>query len=268
MRGYSAYFNGTEMMSINNHQDFFETSDLTITFWVYLLEDSNGNWRTLLHKGDTMQDLSPTIMLWPKERRLHVRVSTEIFWNEGLESKALLNMKQWVFVSVVVSGQMVQLYINGNLDNQVILKGKVKMNNGPFHIAKDPWHPGVKCFLDELKIYRSALTSKIIEAEAAISNPLVGPTYTKLGCESCSFIQAMSSCQEGYHVCSYSELYSGAYLMARKNGWFKFSTEVWARESQTEMQKLAETNELGNPDGAAQIYNNLKQIFLYNFDIF
>ena len=248
IRGYSAKFNGTNMMTIENHQDFSENSELSITFWLYLLEDSTGNWRTLIHKGESIQDLTPSIMFWPKERRLHVRVSTEVFWNEGLESKALINMRSWVYVSVVISGQMIQLYLNGNLDSQTILKGKAKVNNGQFHIGKDPWHPGVKCFLDELKVYKTALRNTEIEAEAAISNPLIGPSYTKLGCEECSFVQALASCQEAYHLCSYSELYSGGYLVARKNGWFKFNTEVWARESQTELQKMSEANEVGNPN--------------------
>lgn len=236
------------MMTIDNHLDFLETSDISISMWVYLLEDSTGNWRTILHKGENIQDLTPTIMLWPKERRLHIRIGTEIFWNEGLESKALLSMKQWVHLAVVISGQMIQLYINGNLDNQVILKGKVKMNTGKLHIGKDPWRPGVKCFIDELKIYKTSLRAQEIQAEASISNPLIGSTYTLLGCETCSFVQAMSSCQESYHLCSYSELYSGAYLIARKNGWFKFNTEVWARESQKELESLADKNEVGNPN--------------------
>lgn len=58
----------------------------------------------------------------------------------------------------------------------------------------------------------------------------------------------MASCQEGYHLCSYSELYSGGYLVARKNGWFKFNTEVWARETQGELEKLADKEDLGNPN--------------------
>ena len=115
------------MMTIENHQSFIETSDLTITFWLYLLEDSTGNWRTIFSKGNTVQEITPTIMLWPKERRLHVRVSTENFWNEGIESRGIINMRQWVHISVVISGQMIQLYMNGNLDSEIILKGKVKV---------------------------------------------------------------------------------------------------------------------------------------------
>ncbi len=56
-------------MVIQNFPKFVEAIDVTIMFWVYLLEDSTGNWRTLLHKGNSIQQLTPTIMLWPKERR-------------------------------------------------------------------------------------------------------------------------------------------------------------------------------------------------------
>jgi hypothetical protein len=228
------------MMTIDNHQDFVEGSDLTLSFRLFLLEDSTGNWRTLISKGNTNQDFTPTIMFWPKERRLHVRVSTEAFWNEGLESKAIINMKSWIYVSLVISGQMIQLYINGNLDNQVILKGKVKMNDGPFHVGKDPWRQGVKCYLDEFKVYKTSLSQREIEADAKGSNPLIGSTYASLGCKECTYTQALSSCPESYHLCSFSELYSGGYLVARKNGWFNYNMDVWARESQTEIQKMAE----------------------------
>ena len=89
-----------------------------------------------------------------------MRVGTEYFWNEGLESRGSINLKQWIHVTIIVSGQMMQLYINGNLDNQIILKGKVKMNSGKLHVGKDPWHPGVKCYLDDLRIYNKALRCK------------------------------------------------------------------------------------------------------------
>jgi len=115
-------------------------------------------------------------------------------------------------------------------------------------VGKNPWHTGVKCFLDDLKIYSTALRNQEIQAEAAKANPLIGNTYTTLGCVSCSFIAAISSCPETYHLCSYSELYSGAYLVARKNGWFRYNTEVWARESQNELQKISDSGDMGNPE--------------------
>lgn len=248
IKGYSAFFNGEQMLTIKNTDVLNQATDISITFWIYLLEDSNGNWRTIINKGSNIQELTPTIMLWPKERRLHIRASTEMFWNEGIESKAIINLRQWTHIAVVISGQMIQLFVNGSLDNQLILKGKIKANTGDLHVGKDLWHPGVKCFMDDLKVYNKALRSKEIEAEAAISNPLSGGSYVTLGCESCSFIQALSSCNEGYHMCSYNELYAGGYLAARRNGWFKYTTDVWARESKEELEKNSKVNEIGDPN--------------------
>jgi hypothetical protein len=57
----------------------------------------------------------------------------------------------------------------------------------------------------------------------------------------------MASCQDGYHLCSYAELYSGGYQTARKNGWFRFSSEVWARESDS-VDELQNKDDLGNPN--------------------
>ena len=102
-------------------------------------------------------------MLWPKERRLHVRASTSMFWNEGLESKGIINIKIWTHISVIISGQMMQLYINGALDNQIILKGQVKMNNGNLHLGKDTWRSGTKAYIDELKIYNTAIKCNILK---------------------------------------------------------------------------------------------------------
>lgn len=85
-----------------------------------------------------------------------------------------------------------------------------------------------------------------IEAESALVNNLMGANYISLGCESCSYDKALSSCEVNYHLCSYSELYSGAYLIARKKGWFKFNSEIWARESIAELEKIDDKESLGN----------------------
>jgi len=106
-----------------------------------------------------------------------------------------------VHISVVASGETLKLYINGNLDNQVFLKGKLRMNSGPLHVGKDEFHPGVKCYLDDLRIYNIALRGfifltsflldKELEAIVGSASPLTGPTYTKLGCESCNYIDVI-----------------------------------------------------------------------------
>ncbi len=31
------------------------------------------------------------------------------------------------------------------------------MNSGQLHLGKDQWHSGVRCYIDELKIYKKAI---------------------------------------------------------------------------------------------------------------
>lgn len=103
--------------------------------------------------------MTPTVLLWPKERRLHIRVSTEVSSNEGLDSKAVLPLRRWTYLGMIFTNQVIRLYVNGILDTEVILKGQVTPNQGPFYIGKDPQHAGVKCFLDDFRIYKGAIKS-------------------------------------------------------------------------------------------------------------
>lgn len=237
IKGASAFFTGDYFTKVPNFSNLIN-KDMTISFWIYLLEDSTGNWRTLITKGNKSTELTPTIMLWPKERRLHVRVGTETFWNEGLESKSIIPLKQWTHVVVTFGGLMIQIFINGNKDNQIILNSKIKMNDGDFYIGKDLQKTGVKCYLDDFKIYDIVLNELEINQESVNSNLFIGSKYVVLGCESCKYIEALSSCDMDYHLCTYSELLAGGYLAARNNGIFKCNSDVWVNKSFVEKNLL------------------------------
>ena len=58
--GYSAHYDGTNMGTIP-HSKVFETDDITLSFWIFLLEDSVGGYRTIFHKGSNSHELTPTI---------------------------------------------------------------------------------------------------------------------------------------------------------------------------------------------------------------
>lgn len=129
-RGYSAYFNGTET-SIIEHIQAYEAAEFTVSFSVFLLPSTIDGWKSLIYKGNSAQEMTPAIMLWPKDTRLHVRVSTEKLQNEGLDSIGAIPLKKWTQITITYSGKLLQLYINGLLDSQVILQGNiiVKENN-------------------------------------------------------------------------------------------------------------------------------------------
>jgi len=155
-RGYSAFFNGTET-SIIEHIPAYESAEFTVSFAVFLLPSSIDGWKSLVYKGNSSHEMTPAIMLWPRDTRLHVRVSTEKLQNEGLDSVGAIPLKKWTQITITYSGQLLQLYINGMLDSQVILQGNIIINKGPFYLGKDPYHAGAPCFIDNLKFYSGRL---------------------------------------------------------------------------------------------------------------
>ena len=178
-KGYSAFFDGNYFSNIT-HLSLYETQSFTLEFWLFLLKESTGTWRTIIHKGDTIRDMTPTIMLWPKERRLHVRVSTDIDPNEGLDSKSSIPLKRWTHISVGFEGQLLQLIINGIKDTEIILKGSVRHNKGNFHIGKDPWHQGTFMYMDSMRFWGKLLGKGEIKAITGMDNALWNEGGTRL----------------------------------------------------------------------------------------
>ena len=59
--GHSAKFDGSSYVQIPNHPSYTEAgSTFTIEMWLYLLQDSTGEWRTLVHKGGRLSPIPPT----------------------------------------------------------------------------------------------------------------------------------------------------------------------------------------------------------------
>merc|ERR1712216_824212 len=104
---------------------------------------------------------------------------------------------------------MGQLYVNGVFDTQLVLKGNVLFNNGPFLVGKDLEGAGAKMYLDDLRVYSTSVSETQLHAIAGRSLA-VGPQYVRLGCKSrpCSLNDAMVSCPKEFHLCSVKELYS------------------------------------------------------------
>jgi len=227
--GYSGKYNYSNYSTINNIEAY-NSNEFTLSFWIYLLQDSVGVWRTIIHKGNKYTETTPTVQLWPNENRLHVRVSTDTNWNDGIDSNGALMMGRWSHVAVIVTNQLIQLFLNGQLDNQAILESPVALNNGPFHVGGDPWHPGVGMFIDDIRFYDAAIKQDVLVAWVQAFVPFYnGGFYASLGCASCNYFQAVNSCPDGYQLCSMPELYVGGYWTARINGWFRNNIDLWVR---------------------------------------
>jgi hypothetical protein len=62
-----------------------------VSFWIFLINSGkSGGWKTIFHKGDFQKEQTPTLMIWPNQLKLHLRVSTDFDWNEDLDSMSVL----------------------------------------------------------------------------------------------------------------------------------------------------------------------------------
>lgn len=132
-------------------------ADFALTFWMKLLEGPNGQWRSLIHKGNGANERTFAMWLQPDNNRVHFRISTTAGWNEGGDSKADLPLNQWTHVAYVKYQDELRLYFNGELDQSAPLNGPVVANSGPLYLGDTPWNPGVKSRMSDVRLYGRAL---------------------------------------------------------------------------------------------------------------
>merc|ERR1719453_515485 len=183
--GGGGWFDGSKLMEIPNIAAM-NVPDISVTFWMYLLEDSTNAYRTILRKAVATTDMTPAIMLLPNERRLHVRIALKNNAGGGLagfDSSAIIPLRRWTHIAYVVKGgATLTLYVNGVKDCPVLGanrapaacppsgttyawdEGDVKYNAGPLYVGGDPFMSGAAMFLDELKIFNKPL----LESEVAV----------------------------------------------------------------------------------------------------
>ncbi|MCG2690991.1 hypothetical protein L6249_02920, partial [Candidatus Parcubacteria bacterium] len=132
-------------------------ADFAVEFWLYLRQGNTGSYRSIMHKGGA--DANRTFAMWmrPDDNRIHYRISTTANWNEGGDSIATVPLNTWSHIVYIKNGNTLKLYINKNLST-VNLAGQSISNNGPIYIGKDPWSNGVNSLIDQVKIYKRALS--------------------------------------------------------------------------------------------------------------
>ena len=122
-KGHAAKFTGgTDYVEIRNHQKYTEAGNtFTVEMWMYLRQDSTGDWRTVLHKGTTDEERTPIIFLEPLTRGVEFFVSTTDTSQpkgERLWSNSFIPLHKWVHLACVAEGNSLRLYVNGLLDSE------------------------------------------------------------------------------------------------------------------------------------------------------
>lgn len=230
--GQGAKFDGNTMLEIP-HSDKLASTSFCVTLWLYLLTDSTGQWRTILHKGARDHERTPSLFLEPQTRGIDFFVSTTDDnqpAGERVWSNTFIPLRSWTHIAGCVEDRNLRLYINGILDAENTTVGSPVLNQGTLYVGNDPWRPssGIAGYVDELRYYSRVLSTDEIQAEAQPALGLVEPSFVELGCMGCAFDTCPKACRQGFRMCTERDLYSGGYYVARHMGWASPSTHIWS----------------------------------------
>jgi len=238
-RGQSAKFKGDDFTVIG-HSAAWNTHDFAVSFWVFLMADDHGSWRTLMRKGFPDEGEAFSLSLWPKDslgysRRLHLRVSRESETVVSIDSVGSVPLQRWTHIAFNMEGKDIQLFLNGIPDIEAISPRKFRIFTGPLYIGGDPWQRGIQGFVDDFHYFGATMPVKTLQALSAGALGSIDSEFVRFGCQTCQLEQAVKACSlhKGYHVCLEDELVGGAWHIARAQGWLFRKTRLWSYEATT-----------------------------------
>jgi len=160
---------------------------------------------------------------------------------ETITSHSKLTSMKWYHIAIVKNKKEIKLYINGILDQELVLKYTPEANQSNLYLGGVPWlkdQCNYPFLIDEVRYYNIAIEEDYIQAEAS---PILGniqPSYIKLGCINCHLKEAMNNCKNDYHICTSVELHTGGYQIARNLGWLQWNTHIWTHSAYKHMRKF------------------------------
>ncbi|CAD2088254.1 conserved Plasmodium protein, unknown function [Plasmodium vinckei brucechwatti] len=227
--GYSAAFLG-DMSGFVPASDTLKSTEFTIIFWIYLLEQSTSHFRNIISQIDREEE-KIEILLHPYITRLSIKIIGENNSNEGLSSIGYIPLRRWTNVAIKLSEKNIEIYINGIFDNSVYLKNNNKEKKGDIHVGKNSKYSSFNGYIDELYYYNrnlniSEIKSFLVPSVTGISNT----EFVYVGHYSCDYKVAMSIslCKDNYRLCSSTDFYNGVIHYARVNGIISEKSNLWS----------------------------------------
>lgn len=114
-------------------------SDFSLSMWLYLTQDSTGQYRTIITRGHKSERW-PVVMLRDVDRRIEVGFGLQNMATlcERLTSKDPVPLNKWTHICLVSEGSKLRLYMNGSLDYQRSNLGVPKDCKHPLYVGKVP----------------------------------------------------------------------------------------------------------------------------------
>ena len=143
--------------------------DFALSFWIRLEQDATGQWRSLFHKGASNFERTFAMWLSPNDNRIHYVISTSSRWNHAGSTTSALPLNEWTHIAYVKRGTQLQFYVNGVLDGNSLLSGRVVANFGDIMIGQSPWYQPALSTLGKINLYHRALDQSDIDSILADS---------------------------------------------------------------------------------------------------
>jgi len=138
--------------------------EFSYSFWLYIDENTfanSGKWHHVFHKGSCsgVPLQAPGVWIYPNENKLAINMNT---FNKVKASCDIDNMpiNKWVFMTIVVIGQHMDVYVNARLKKRVDLGGIPKQNYGDLWVGK--WG-GFNGFISRFRYFSYAVPFYLIE---------------------------------------------------------------------------------------------------------
>ncbi len=163
--GGALQFNGTNYMQVTNSPLLqsigVSNADFSVAFWMRLDQSSTNGWYSILRKGNNSNER--TFSAWMYGNQMCFNIGTVSTTNYMHWSYTAWTTGVWTHVCYVKAGAQSQLYLNGVLDSSATLNSATIGNNGPLYFGWSAGWPGTKAALDDVRVYRWALTTEDLQ---------------------------------------------------------------------------------------------------------
>ncbi len=99
-----------------------DNGDFTVSF-ALLQTQEQGDWRNLIHKGNSNGERTPAIWKHYGNTGFHARISTTANGNEGISNSPAVELNRWYYLTYLKQGQSLRIYYDGVQVEAVHLQG-------------------------------------------------------------------------------------------------------------------------------------------------
>ena len=160
--------NADDGMEVNSFKELSEYQNNTYLWWIYFLEEANGNWSQIIAKLAPVFDGSPGIWTNPGGTGIHYRLNSpngqKGAWRIGLDGEnSNLSLGKWHHIAGVKDGKKLTIYINAEKKGEFEVNEIISQGEGKLYIGKTGYR-AASFVMDDLIVFNRALDhSEIIQ---------------------------------------------------------------------------------------------------------